>query len=267
MPPVLYGTWHLNEGVAETVKTAIEIGYRGIDSAYSYGNDFQVGKAIKACGLLRSEIFVTNKVWNSFRGRQAVVEACKKSLRLMKMEYFDLYLIHWPEPVTNPDWADINSDTWQGMEVLYGEGLVRAIGVSNFLPHHLYSLLSNGAAVCPMVNQIEFHPGRFQDDVLRWCSDKKIIVEGWSPLGSGGLLHHPLLISIAEKYHCSVAQVVLVWAVQKGVVPIPRSSDSGRMRENLFLPRLQLQEEDIVAIEQLHDIGCSEYVPDVKHPK
>lgn len=266
MPKSTFGTWNLTSDIKDTVIKAINVGYRSIDTAYSYGNDFQVGKAIKNCGLLREELFITNKVWNTFRGKEATINACKKSLKLMKLDYFDLYLIHWPEPITNPDWIQINLSTWNGMEELYKNGLVRAIGVSNFLPHHIDGLLSNGIAVKPMVNQIEFHPGMFPKETYEYCLRNEIAVQGWSPVGSGEVLNHPTILELAEKYSCTPSQICLKWLQSKNVIPVSRSKSVVHMTENLILPQFDFNDSDIKTLDDLHDIGCSPFVPDVNHP-
>ncbi len=267
MPAIAYGTWNLSTDVSETIKSAIETGYRSIDTAYSYGNDFYVGKAIKTCGIPRNELFITNKVWNTFRGKDAVVEACKKSLKLMKSDYFDLYLIHWPEPITNKDWKEINSSTWEGMEELYRLGIVRSIGVSNFLPHHIEALVENKASVMPMVNQFEFHPGKFSGETLDFCAENGIVAEGWSPLGSGEVLNSSIIKDLSKKYSCTAAQICLKWVESKNVIPIPRSKDALRMKENLFLPDFEIHPDDIKLLDQIKNIGCSIYIPDVNHPQ
>ena len=158
MPAIGYGTWHLSPGksTTEAVTAAIDCGYRLIDTAYSYGNDFYIGKAIRASGISRDQLFITNKAWQTFQTGTAVFEGCRKSLSLMKLTYFDLYLVHWPVPITQIDWKEANREVWSGMERLYREGYVKAIGVSNFLPHHIEALKEHNIQVEPMVNQIEF---------------------------------------------------------------------------------------------------------------
>ncbi len=266
IPDVAFGTWNLTSDIKEIVNDAINIGYRSIDTAYSYGNDFQVGKAIKSCGLSRKELFITNKVWNTFRGKEATVNACKKSLKLMKLDYFDLYLIHWPEPVTNPDWKQINLSTWQGMEELYESGIVRAIGVSNFCPHHIEALIDSGISVKPMVNQIEFHPGMFPKETYDYCERNKIVVQGWSPTGSGAVLTHPTILQLSQKYSCSPAQICLKWLQSKNVIPVSRSKSKIHMEENFFLPDFNFIDQDIKLLDEMTNVGCSPYVPDVNHP-
>lgn len=266
IPSIGYGTWNLENNVAETVKTAFDIGYRSIDAAYSYGNDFYVGKAIKNSGIPREDLFITNKVWKTFYGKDLTIQACKKSLKFMKLDYFDLYLIHWPVPINQENWAEINSSTWEGMEALYKEGLVRSIGLSNFLPHHIDKLYENGLTVEPMVNQIEFHPGKNQTDILEYCTDRKIVVEGWSPLGRAEVLNTPVLMELSKKYECTTAQLCLKWSMQKGIIPIPRSSNPDRMRENFSIPDFSIQDDDCREIDKLTNIGCSVFIPDVNIP-
>ncbi len=267
LPAIGYGTWRLPAGRAcvEAVTAAIDAGYRLIDTAYSYGNDFSVGKAIKGCAVPRDELAITNKAWNSFAGAE-VGECCRKSLKLMKLDYFDLYLLHWPVSIHTPDWKQQNYERWRAMEQLYREGFVRAIGVSNFLPHHLAALEECGAEITPMVNQVEFHPGCYQKEVLEVCHSRGISMQGWSPLGSAALLQHPLIAALAERYGKTPAQICLHWAVQHGVTPVPRSSSAERMAENLRIFDFELRDEDMQQLNDLAGVGCSEYSPDINHP-
>ena len=267
IPSLAYGTWKLENNVAETVGTAIDTGYRSIDTAYSYGNDFYVGKAIKKSGFSREELFITNKVWNSFRGKESTVEAFKKSLRLMKLNYFDLYLIHWPAPITQENWAEINLSTWEGMEELYKEGLVRSVGVSNFKIHHLKKLLDGNISVKPMVNQIELHPGYYQKDLVDFCKENNILVEGWSPFGSGQVLSNSILVNLSQKYKCTPAQLCLNWAADKKIIPVARTQNAERMKENLFFPEINLSEEDTLCIDSLSDVGFSGFDADLSVPE
>lgn len=268
MPAPGYGTWQLEPGRAamNAVVKAIHCGYRCIDTAYSYGNDFYVGKAVKAAEVPRDQLFIANKVWQTSRTGDAVVESCKKTLKLMKLEYLDLYFVHWPVPVTQEHWKEINREVWSGMERLYREGYVRAIGVSNYLPHHILALEEYGAEVEPMVDQIEFHPGCWSRQTLEFCKSNGIAVQGWSPLGGAAVLRHDLLRGLAEKYHKSTAQICLRWALQHGVAPIPRSNDPVRMAENLDLFDFEIERSDMDAINAMARLGCSPYVPDVCHP-
>lgn len=269
MPALGYGTWQLGPGkeTTQAVVEAIRCGYRHIDTAYSYGNDFYVGKAIKAANISRNELFIANKVWRTNQTSASVVESCKKTLKLMKLDYFDLYFVHWPVSITQNCWKEVNREVWLGMEQLYQEGIVRAIGVSNFLPHHIQALEEYDIQVEPMVNQIEFHPGHFSRQTLEFCKSREIVVQGWSPLGGAAVLHHDVLLNMAEKYHKKTAQICLRWALQHGVAPIPRSKDSLRMTENLNVFDFEIGQKDMELIDSIENLGCSQYVPDICHPQ
>lgn len=268
IPAIQFGTWRLDvKDAKQIVINAIEAGYTGIDCAYSYGNDFFVGKAIKDCGVARDKLFLTNKVWNTFRGEEQVIEACKKSLKLMKLSYFDLYLVHWPVSASEENWKEINRSTWAGMEALYREGLVRSIGVSNFKQHHIDGLLELNAGILPQVNQIEVHPGYNQQETVNFCKSKEIAVQGWSPLGCGELLSHPVLKEIATKYGKTVAQICIRWSYQNSVIPICRSSNPQRMRENLSILDFNIAPDDIERINSIESkTGWSGFDPDIRQP-
>lgn len=264
MNKIGYGTWKIENGnpTTEAVLTAIEAGYRHIDTAASYGNDFAVGKAIKKCGIPREELFITNKLWISGRAYEDAIAFCKRTLKLMKLEYLDAYLIHWPASKSRDEnWEEINADTWRAMEELYKQGLVRQIGTSNFYEEHLKSLFQN-CSVKPMMNQIEFHPGKYQNQLLTYCLQNGMIVEAWSPLGSGEVLENECLKQIAAKYHKSVAAVCLSWCIGHGVRPIVRSCNKDRMKQNLVEWDFELSEEDRTQIDGLADVGDASLHPD-----
>lgn len=269
IPAISYGTWHIPGGsdCVEAVCQALGAGYRSIDTAYSYGNDFYVGKALRDCGIPREEIFLTNKVWKSFRGKDNVVSACKKSLKLMKQDYFDLYLIHWPVPDTCAGWREQNYETWLGLETLYKSGLVRAIGVSNFYVHHLKALQEMEISIPPMVDQLEFHPGFCDWATVEYCFANRIIVQGWSPLGSGELMKNPQLRALAEKYGKTPAQLCLRYATQSGVIPVCRTQTAARMAENLESFDFSISDADLLALRQLSPNYFSGFQPDLNQPE
>lgn len=257
MNKIGYGTWGIENGnpTTQAVLNAIEVGYRHIDTAASYGNDFAVGKAIKKCGIPREELFITNKLWVSARAYEDAIAFCKRTLKMMKLEYLDEYLIHWPASKSRDEnWEEINAETWRAMEELHKEGLVKQIGTSNFYEEHLESLLKN-CSVKPMVNQIEFHPGKYQNNLLTYCVRNGMIVEAWSPLGSGEVLNNEILKCIAAKYEKSVAAVCLNWCISHGVKPIVRSVNEDRMRQNLTEWDFKLSAEDSGQIDALTGIG------------
>ena len=249
------GTWQITdrEVVREVISGAYDMGYRLIDTAAAYCNEMAIGKALESLQLPRKELFLSDKVWNTSRGYDKVRDACQRSLKKMKTDYFDLYLIHWPASMAlYPDWAEINAETWRGMESLYEEGLVRAIGVCNFKKHHLVQLQQT-AQIMPMVNQIEYHPGMMQAETVDFCRHADIVVEASSPLGNGQILNNPILQKIAEKYEKTAAQICLRWVNQRGIVVIPKTTNKQRLEENIRFFDFSLTEED------LQEIDCISY--------
>lgn len=265
IPAIGYGTWQTPDGDAVTngIKAAVDYGYRHVDTAATYENEEGVGKGILESGIAREELFVTSKVWNSERGYDTTLAAFEKSLKRLKLDYLDLYLIHWPASANRfENWEQINLDTWRAMTELYKAGKIKAIGVSNFKPHHLKALMET--EVKPMVNQIEFHPGmlELQQETLDYCKENDIIVEGWSPLGTGRMLNNPVLIEIAEKVNRSVAQVCIRWCIQHGVLPLPKSVTPTRIKQNLQVFDFELDEDDMGRIDALDNFGYSGSDPD-----
>lgn len=261
IPFIGFGTWNLETGSATTeiILNAISAGYRMFDCAYSYGNDFFVGKALKKSELDRTEFFITNKVWNDFRTTEQVIEACKKSLKLMKLEYFDLYLVHWPEKKENPNWKEVNYNVWKGMETLYNEGFVKSIGVSNFDIEQIEALKLSGATIVPMINQVECHPGYNQTELVKYCQENNIIVQAWSPLGSGGVFENETLKNISTKYNKSISQVCLRWLIQKNIIPLPKTKNENRMLENMDIFNFELSSNDMKLIDNITDINHSNF--------
>lgn len=259
IPYIGYGTWKLpnDETTIDIVCTAIKNGYRHIDTARAYLNEKMVGAGIKKSGIQRSEIFITGKLWNDDRGYEDTIKACKETIKNLNCEYLDLYLIHWPaSPALYDNWVDLNNETWKAMEYLYNEGLVKAIGVCNFKKHQLEKLIES-AIVLPMVNQIEFHPGQMQNEILEFCHSNNIIVEAWSPLGSGKMLKKEPLINMANKYNVSVAQLCLKWCLQNNVLPITKSKNEERMQINLKLDHFTINDDDMKFLNELPYIGGS----------
>jgi len=251
IPQVGFGVWQVeNDIVADTVKTAIDTGYRLIDTAAIYGNESGVGGAIRDCGLGRRELFITTKLWNDRHGYDETLAAFDESMQKLGLEYLDLYLIHWPAPKIG-----LYVKSWEALIRLRDEGRIKSIGVSNFNIGHLQRLLDE-TGVLPVVNQIELNP-RFQQPELRqYHAEHNIVTESWSPLGHGLLWDNPVLAGIAAKHKRSLAQVVLRWHTQLGNVVIPKSITPERIRENFHIFDFKLDADDLAAIAAMHDEGA-----------
>ena len=233
------------EEVYDTVKSALELGYRHIDTASFYENEEGVGQAIKDSGVPREEIFITTKVWNNEQGYDQTLAAYERSLKKLQIDTPDLYLIHWPVP-------DLFPETWRALEKLYQEGRVRAIGVSNFLVHHLEELFQT-AKIKPVANQIELHPKLMQKNTVDFCKENNIIVQSWSPLGRARYLDDPLLNDLATKYQKTPAQIIIRWHIQHGLVVIPKSTNPKRQQENFSVFHFELSHEDMKLIDGLDE--------------
>jgi diketogulonate reductase-like aldo/keto reductase len=240
IPCIGFGTWQTPNGetAVTSVKSALEIGYRHIDTAAYYQNEAGVGRAVRESGLPRDDIFVTTKLWNSDHGFREALAACDRSLKALGMEYVDLYLIHWPR-------GDRRVETWKAMERILEEGKARAIGVSNYLPRHLDETIAS-ASVVPAIDQVEFSPFLYQKELLSYARSRGIVLEAFSPLTRGKRLGDPRLLALAQKYGRSPAQLLIRWALQKGMVVIPKTVDERRLRENasVFDFNLSLRDEE-----------------------
>ncbi|HOO95614.1 MAG TPA: aldo/keto reductase [Proteiniphilum sp.] len=242
------GTYRLGRNDAEVehaVRSALDAGYRHIDTATLYGNEKPIGKALRESGIPRDELFVTTKLWGSDILQERITEAFEESMKKLDVGFVDLYLVHWPV-------KGKVVEAWHEMERIYATGAVRAIGVSNHLIHHLDELL-DGADVVPAVNQVELHPYLVMQELQDFCRDKSIVVESWSPLGSSKipLLTDPVLLKIASKKGKSTAQVILRWNLQKGLLPLPKSSHKDRQRENIELFDFSLTADEMSMIDML----------------
>ncbi|NYT60188.1 aldo/keto reductase [Alcaligenaceae bacterium] len=245
-PQVGMGVWQVEDDIAASVvTTALEIGYRSIDTAAIYGNETGVGKGIAQSGIPREELFVATKLWNDRHGHDISKIAFNESLEKLGLDYVDLYLIHWPAPTQG-----LFVEAWESIIQLHDEGRAKSIGVSNFNISHLQLLLDE-TGVLPVVNQIELHPN-FQQLALRdFHAEHDIITEAWSPLGRGRLFEDPVLTSIAHKHGCTVAQVMLRWHTQLGHMVIPKSVHASRLAENFHVFDLMLDDGDMAAIAAL----------------
>ena len=231
------------EEVVNAIHWALETGYRHIDTASIYKNEEGVGRAIQTSAIPREDIFVVSKVWNADQGFESTLKAFEDSLNRLQLDYLDLYLVHWPV-------QGKYIDTWKALEQLYKEKKIRAIGVSNFMKHHLEDLMQH-TEIVPMVNQMEFHPHLVQQDLIDFCNQHHIQYEAWSPMMQGKIFDLKILDQFAEKYKKTVAQIVLRWNLQKGVVTIPKSVKKERIQSNADLFDFELSQEDIDRIDAL----------------
>lgn len=245
MPWLGLGVWQTKDGeeVIHAVKSAVETGYRSIDTAAGYNNEEGVGQAIRECGIARDELFITTKVRNPDQGYESTLQAFEVSRRKLGLDYVDLYLIHWPV-------KGKYRETWKALIHLQKEGLVKSIGVSNFQIHHLKNIIDDSGVV-PVVNQVEFHPLLTQRELLQYCRGQNIQLEAWSPLMQGHL-DLPLLQELATRYGKTPAQIVLRWDLQQGVITIPKSVHAERIRENAGIFDFTLSDDDVKALEELN---------------
>ncbi|QNU33035.1 aldo/keto reductase [Geobacillus sp. 47C-IIb] len=246
MPWVGLGVYKVKEGeeVKGAVRTALEVGYRHIDTAAFYENEEGVGQAIRESGIPREQVFVTTKVWNTDQGYETTLKAFNTSLKKLGFDYVDLYLVHWPV-------KGKYKETYKALEKLYKDGYVRAIGVSNFQIHHLQDVLAD-CEIKPMVNQVEYHPRLTQKELHAFCRENGIQLEAWSPLMRGEILNEPTIVEIGKKYGKTPAQVVLRWDLQNGVVTIPKSVTPARIKENATIFDFSLTDEEMRQIDALN---------------
>ncbi|GAA1122597.1 aldo/keto reductase [Nocardiopsis composta] len=247
MPQLGFGVWQVGgDEVVGAVGTALQAGYRSIDTAASYGNEEGVGEALRRSGLPRGDVFLTSKLWNRDQGYDSTLRAFDASLARLGVEELDLYLIHWPLPM-----RDTYVSSWKALERLYAEGRVRAIGVSNFHIPHLERVMEEGG-ITPMVDQVELHPRLTQAELREFNSEHGIVTEAWSPLGQGNLLNEPAVVKIAEAYGKTAAQVIIRWHLQLGNVVIPKSVTPERIRSNFDVFDFTLSSADVEAISGLN---------------
>lgn len=257
IPSIGFGTSLVTgEECIRTIENALKVGYRHIDTASVYENEAEIGIAIKQSKIDRSELFITSKVWKDSMGYENTLKSFENSLKKLDLEYIDLFLIHWPN---NKD-EQLTLDTWKALEKLYKDGKVKAIGVSNFLKHHLEKLLEK-CEIIPMVDQIEFHPGLMRPETLQLCKEKNIVVEAWAPLGKGKMLNNETLLQMAEKYNVSIAKLCLKWCLQNDVIPLPKSQNEERMKQNLDLFQFNISAEDMEIINNMEFFAGSDMDP------
>jgi len=256
IPCVGFGTWQTPDGeiAVNAVAEALGCGYRHVDTAYGYRNEASVTEGIRRAGLDRKDVFITSKIWNNMRGYDKALVAFDKSMARLGIDYLDLYLIHWPaNELYNPDWTELNLGTWKALTKLYKDGRIRAIGVSNFKPHHLRPLMET--EVPPMVNQIEYHPGCLNPAFTGFCRENGVLIEAYSPLGTGRILDDPTLKAVAAAHGKSVAQVCIRWCLQHDVLPLPKSVTPARIAENARVFDFALTEEEMARIDALPETG------------
>jgi diketogulonate reductase-like aldo/keto reductase len=244
IPKIGFGTFRIPDGkeVIDAVKTALQIGYRHIDTASAYNNETGIGKAIKESGIPRKDIFLVSKLKNSDQGYESTLNAFNDSINRLQVEYLDAYLIHWPKP--------LSQDTWKAMEKLYKEGKIKAIGISNFMIHHLQSLLET-CEIIPMVNQVELHPQFPQDELREFCSKHNIAIESWGPLMQGKIFGIELMKEFSAKYKKTIAQIALRWLYQLDIIAIPKSSNPERIKNNVDIFDFELSKDDMEKIKTL----------------
>ena len=244
IPSIGFGTYKSgdDEETAKIIKNALNLGYKMIDTASFYNNEVGIGNGIKESDIDRKDIFIVTKLWNDDHGYDNTIEAFNKSLNNLQVDYIDLYLIHWPNK--------LNAETWRAFEHLYETGKVKAIGVCNFKVEHLEELKKT-AKIMPMVNQVEIHPFSTKNNIINYCKDNNIKVVAWSPISRGRVLSNDLMIDLSQKYKKSIVQIVLRWHMQKGVIPIPKSSNENRIKENIDIFDFEISSEDMKAIDSL----------------
>jgi diketogulonate reductase-like aldo/keto reductase len=247
MPWLGFGVFKVSDGqeVEKAVNHALEAGYRSIDTAAFYMNERGVGNAIRESGIPREDIFLTTKVWNEDQRQKRTLAAFEDSLKSLGTDYVDLYLVHWPV-------KGCYLETWKVMEEIYQSGRAKAIGVSNFLEHHIEDVMRDGEIV-PAVNQIEFHPFLVQPELLKFCQEHQIQVEAWAPLVQGQIITEPVAQKLAEKYEKTPAQIALRWDLQHEVVTIPKSTNPNRIVENAQIFDFELSPADMDLLDTLDE--------------
>lgn len=265
IPAIGFGTFkNKGQSAYDSVLEALRVGYRHIDTASIYGNEKEVGQAIKDSGVDRKDIFVTSKVWRDSRGYEKTIASFNKTLEDLGLDYLDCFLIHWPCPINKENYNEVNIDTWRALIDLYKAKKVKVIGVSNFLPHHIKPLLES--EIKPMMNQIEVHPGYMQEEIVDLCRKENILVEAWEPLGKASILSDERIIKLAEKYQKTPAQICIRWSLDNGFLPLPKSQTPSRIKENLMVEDFKLSKEDVEYTNTFEFCGGSKINPDEVEP-
>ena len=261
IPVIGFGTWQSPSGETayNAVLSALRFGYRHIDTATAYGNEESVGKAIadylRESGEKRENLFITTKLANPDHGYERAKKAIDKSLEALGLDYIDLYLIHWPNPIAfRSDWKNIDKECWKAMEEAYRAGKIRALGLSNFWPHHIDNILED-AEILPVVDQIKFCPGINQKKVADYARAKNMVLEAYSPMGTGGMFKNETMIELSAKYGRTIAQLCIRYALQSGYVPLPKSVTPERIEENTHVFDFEIAPEDMAVIETVNPEG------------
>ena len=263
IPAVGYGSYLSTEkNGRQTILDALNAGYRYIDTAMFYRNEEDIGQAIAESGLERRDIFICSKVWPTMLGYDETRRSFEESCKALGTDYLDMFLIHWPRADRSDGWLAPLLGGWKAMEELYGEGRIKAIGVSNFLPHHLRPLLEV-CKVRPMLDQLELHVGYMQEYTLDFLRSEGILPQAWSPLGRGRVLNDSRVTAIAEKYGVTNARVLLRYLLQRGIPVIPKASSAERMKENLDIFGFELTEDEISFLSCIPEVGWSGEHPDM----
>ncbi|QWT17415.1 aldo/keto reductase [Collinsella sp. zg1085] len=264
IPCLGFGTYMVppdGEGLA-SITSALKLGFRHIDTAAAYGNEAIVAQALEDVGLARSDVFITSKLRNPDQGYESTFAAFERSCAALKTDYLDLYLIHWPRDPDRPDaWKNRIVETWSAFEELYQAGRIRAIGVSNFLVHHM-EVLKAQANILPMVNQIELNPSYQQREIVRWCEQHGVQLEAWAPLGRSRLMHNPEICALAARYGKDPGQICVRYALQKGFVTMPKSSKLERIKSNAQVFDFELSIDDLAMLDALDDPQNYTFHPD-----
>ncbi|NLD34597.1 MAG: aldo/keto reductase [Clostridiales bacterium] len=256
IPVIGFGTWQVADGeeARKSVLSALEAGYRHIDTAQAYENEQSVGQGIRDSGVPREQIFLTSKLRNPVRGYEETLAAFDESLRLLGTDYLDLFLLHWPRPrAFHDNWEHMNAESWRAMETLFEQKKLRALGISNFRRHHIDALLKT-AKVAPQVNQIRLAPGETQDDTVDYSREKGMLLEAYSPLGVGRIFEVPQMQELAEKYGRTIAQIAIRWSLQRGYLPMPKSITPERIRENARVFDFELSADDVQRIADMKGV-------------
>ncbi len=263
IPVIGFGTWQSPDGETayNAVLSALRCGYVHIDTATAYGNEKSIGKAVsdyfKESGTERKDLFITTKLQNPDHGYENTKRAIDRSLSLLGLDYIDLYLIHWPNPIAFRDnWKETDRESWKAMEEAYREGKIRALGLSNFHPHHI-DVIMECADVKPAVNQIKFCPGINQREVAEYSRDRGMILEAYSPMGTGAIFNNPVMIELSGKYTRSIAQLCIRYALQSGYIPLPKSITPERIKDNTDVFSFEITEDDIRKIDNVIPEGVT----------